>query len=59
MRCSMFIHLKVIQTNLQQGFFDIFVRSVYLRLEMGFLEAEWTEKLTGTRLVLRNRQFPI
>ena len=55
----MFIHLKVIQTNLQQGFFDIFIHSVYLRLEMGFLEAEWTEKLTGTRLVLRNRQFPI
>ena len=55
----MFIHLKVIQTNLQQGFFDIFVHSVYLRLEMGFLETEWREKLTGTRLVLRNRQFPI
>ena len=51
--------MKVIQKNLQKVFFDIFVHSVYLRLEMGFLKAEWTEKLTGTRLVLRNRQFPI
>ena len=51
--------MSVIQTNLQKVLLNNFVHNVYLRLEMGFLEAEWTEKLTGTRLVLRNRQFPI